>query len=377
MATHHWLQLSLAAGLGPVLVRRIVERAGSAEAACAMKGSDLREIEGIGTARSSSIAESLRAAAGDVHEQLDAAEKLGAMILTPDSPEYPELLKQIYDPPVVLFCRGTFEPRDLFAVAIVGSRRCSIYGREQAERFGSLLAGVGITVISGGARGVDSAAHRGALRHPAGRTFAVLGSGLDQPYPRENAPLFDQLATRGCVMSEYAFGTPPEAQNFPRRNRIISGLSRGVLVIEADERSGALITARVAADDHNRPVFAIPGRIDNPMASGTNQIIRDGATLVTKLDDILAELGPLPDSVIGSEPPQPSVDATQPAPAASSLTPIQSQVFAALSVDPMTIDQLVDATNLDAGTLLSELTFLSLKALVRRVDGQAFQRRSH
>ena len=376
MTTCHWLQLSLAAGLGPVLIRRLVERAGSAEAACAMKANDLREIEGIGSAKSSSIAQSLRVAADDVPEQLDAAQRLGASVLTPDSPEYPDLLKQIYDPPVVLFCRGTFEARDLLAVAIVGSRRCSIYGREQAERFGSLLAGVGITVISGGARGVDSAAHRGAIRHPAGRTFAVLGSGLDQPYPRENAPLFDQLATRGCVMSEYPFGTPPEAQNFPRRNRIISGLSRGVLVIEADERSGALITARVAADDHNRPVFALPGRIDNPMASGTNQIIRDGATLVTKLDDILAELGPLPDSVIAAESPQPATDAPQPASAPSTLTPTQSQIFAALSIDPMTIDQLVEATNLDAGTLLRELTFLSLKALVRRVDGQAFQRRS-
>jgi DNA processing protein len=376
MSDHHWLQLSLAAGLGPVLIRRLVDRAGSAEAACAMKANDLREIEGIGTAKSASIAESLRQAADDVPEQLDAAQRLGASILTPDSPEYPDLLKQIYDPPVVLFCRGTFEPRDLLAVAIVGSRRCSIYGREQAERFGSLLAGVGITVISGGARGVDSAAHRGALRHPAGRTFAVLGSGLDQPYPRENAPLFDQLATRGCVISEHPFGTPPEAQNFPRRNRIISGLSRGVLVIEADERSGALITARVAADDHNRPVFAIPGRIDNPMASGTNRIIRDGATLVTKLDDILAELGPLPDSILATESPQTVADTPRAVSAPSSLTPTQSQILAALSADPVTIDQLVESTSLDAGTLLRELTFLSLKALVRRADGQTFQRRN-
>ena len=136
MTTCHWLQLSLAAGLGPVLIRRLVERAGSAEAACAMKANDLREIEGIGSAKSSSIAQSLRVAADDVPEQLDAAQRLGASVLTPDSPEYPDLLKQIYDPPVVLFCRGTFEARDLLAVAIVGSRRCSIYGREQAERFG-------------------------------------------------------------------------------------------------------------------------------------------------------------------------------------------------------------------------------------------------
>ncbi len=376
MSVHHWLQLSLTPGIGPVLIRRMVERAGSAEAACAMKAADLRELDGIGPARAPAVAEAIRRAADDVDEQLAITTQFDALILTPDAPEYPELLKAIYDPPVVLFCRGPFEPRDLFAVAIVGSRRCSIYGREQAERFGSMLAGAGITVISGGARGVDSAAHRGALRHPAGRTIAVLGSGLDQPYPRENLPLFDEIAARGCVISEYPFGTPPEAQNFPRRNRIISGLSRGILVVEADERSGALITARVAADDHNRPVFAIPGRIDNSMASGTNQLIRDGATLVTKLDDILDGLGPLPNSIVAGESPQPPAASLQTAAASSSLTPTQSRILAELTIEPTTIDQLVEVTNLDASTLLRELTFLSLKSLVRRVDGHAFQRRA-
>ncbi len=241
------------------------------------------------------IAASLRAAAGQVDAELARAAAAGATVICPDDGTYPPLLREIPDPPLVLYVRGTIEPRDLNAVAIVGSRKCSLYGREQAERFSALLAGAGFTVVSGGARGTDTAAHRGAILHPAGRTIAVLGSGVDVAYPPENAALFEQLARRGAVLSEYPMGTPPAAENFPKRNRIVSGMSRGVLVVEADERSGALITARQAADDHNRPVFALPGRVDNPLSSGPHALIRDGAVLVTKLEDILDDLGPLPD----------------------------------------------------------------------------------
>src|SRR5262249_38618585 len=162
----------------------------------------------------------------------------------------------------------------------------------------ALLAGAGITVVSGGARGIDSAAHRGAMSHAQGRTIAVLGSGVDVPYPPENAKLFQEIAQRGAVISEYPLGTPPLKDNFPRRNRIISGLSRGVLVVEADERSGALITARLACDDHGRPVFALPGRVDNKMSAGPHRLIRDGATLVRSLEDIIEGLGPLPHGAV-------------------------------------------------------------------------------
>src|SRR5690606_27078295 len=237
------------------------------------------------------IQAALRRAADAAAHELEQARALGVTLLSLEDADYPPLLREIPNPPLVLYMKGDLQPRDLNAVAIVGSRKCSHYGREQAERFGSLLAGAGVTVISGGARGVDSAAHRGAIRHPDGRTIAVLGCGIDITYPPENQSLFEQIAARGAVISEYPIGTQPLAENFPRRNRIVSGMSRGVLVIEADTRSGALITARQAADDHNRPVMAIPGRVDNPLSAGPHALIRDGATLVTSLEDILDALG--------------------------------------------------------------------------------------
>jgi DNA processing protein len=374
MGQEHWIQLTLTPGLGPVLIGRMVKNAGSAQAACGLRAAELALVEGIGTARAGALAAAVPRAAEGVEAQLRAAAASGARIITLESPDYPPLLKSIYDPPPVLYWRGTLEDRDLYALAMVGSRRCTIYGREQAQRFGALAAAVGLTVVSGGARGIDSAAHEGALRQPGGRTIAVVGSGLDQPYPRENGPLFDRIAGNGAVVSEFPFGTPPSAENFPRRNRVISGLSRGVLVIEADERSGALITARVAADDQNRPVMALPGRVDSPMSAGTHQLIRDGAALVRNLDDILAELGPLPDLFAAAPPPvAPGAEAT--AKAAGTISAEQEALLAALADGPLTVDQMVDRTGLEAGVILRELTFLSLRARVRRADGQAYELR--
>jgi DNA processing protein len=280
----------------------------------------------------------------------------------------------------------------LNAVAMVGSRKCSIYGREQADRFGALLAGSGVTVVSGGARGIDSAAHRGALTHPQGRTVAVLGCGVDVAYPPENEPLFRQIAEsgRGAVMSEYPLGTPPVAENFPRRNRIVSGMSRGVLVIEADERSGALITARQACDDHGRPVFALPGRVDNALSAGPHQLIRDGAVLAAKLEDILDNLGPLPQEAMetaalaesgnGDDATGSLLTTASPAPqnadaSAVGLSDRQQVIVAALDDEPADVDAIIDRTALSAQEVLQELTFLTLRGQVRRVDGQTYARR--
>ncbi len=359
----------------------MIDMVGSAAAACSADAQLLQGIEGIGTHKAGKIAAALRVAAAEVDAELARAAAAGASLICPDDDAYSPLLREIPDPPLVLYVRGTIEPRDLNGVAIVGSRKVSLYGREQAERFAALLAGSGCTVISGGARGTDTAAHRGALTHPHGRTLAVLGSGVDVAYPPENAALFDQIAAgRGAILSEFPMGTSPAPENFPRRNRIVSGLSRGVLVVEAAERSGALITARQAADDHNRPVFALPGRVDNPLAFGPHYLIRDGATLVTKLEDILDDLGPLPHAVYDEPPPPPTQseeepDAPTPPPKPATLfepTPPQQLILHHLSADPSSVDALIDRTGLEAAVVLRELTVLSLRGVARRVDGQRY-----
>ncbi len=388
MALRHWLQLSLTNGIGPILARRLIEVAGSVEAACIADISLLRKVEGIGSAKSSTLVQSLRKAAAEADAELQRAHRAGASIICHDDETYPILLRSIPDPPLVLYVRGSLEPRDLNAVAIVGSRKCSFYGREQAERFGALLAGAGVTMISGGARGIDSAAHRGAMSPAQGRTIAVLGCGVNITYPPENAALFEQIAARGAVISEYPIDTPPVAENFPRRNRIVSGMSRGVLVIEADERSGALITARQAGDDHGRPVFALPGRVDNKMSIGPHLLIRDGATLVTKLEDILEGLGPLPQEALDTPPGSALTlqsDITTPAAPPSlqlaeayadmpHLNDHQKLILANLDETASGIDQIMEFSGLDASVVMRELTFLCLKGAVRRVDGQTYTR---
>jgi DNA processing protein len=373
--------------IGPILARRLIDATGSAAAACNANANVLRQIEGIGTARAAKIAASLAEAAKLADAEMQRAAAAGARIICPEDDDYSLLLRTIPDPPLVLYVRGTLEPWDLHAVAIVGSRRCSFYGREQAERFGALLGGAGVTVISGGARGIDTAAHRGAIAHPHGRTIAVLGSGVNVAYPAENASLFEQIAARGAVISEYAMDTPPLAENFPRRNRIVSGMSRGVLVVEADERSGALITARQAGVDQGRPVFALPGRVDNKLSFGPHQLIRDGATLVTNLEEILEGLGPLPDEAMEEPRPVPTMEINSPAPAPAAspaavseddllvtLSPQQQTLLQHLSSEAIGIDAIIDRSGLDASAVMRELTFLSLKGFVKRTEGQAYRR---
>ncbi len=377
MALIHWLQLAMTEGVGPVLIRRLLDATGSVDAACASSAEQLRNIEGIGSTKSRSIHVSLRAAAGEAVNEIERAKSQNIAIICPDDEVYPTLLRSIPDPPAVLYVKGTLEPRDLNGLAIVGSRRCSYYGREQAERFAALLAGAGFTVVSGGARGVDSAAHRGAMSHPQGRTIAVLGCGVDIAYPPENAALFDQIAQRGAVMSEYPLGTPPLKENFPRRNRIVSGLSRGVLVVEADTKSGALITARQACDDHGRTVFALPGRVDNAMSAGPHQLIRDGAVITTCLDDILQNLDPLPQGAVEPTLFESAEALEAPSPSREDLpglTDRQRLILSQLSSDPTHVNGIIERTSLDAPVILQELTLLSLRGAVKRIDGQSFVR---
>ncbi len=381
MGLFHYLQLSLTQGIGPITLGRLIESLGSSESAARASLADLQSIEGIGSAKATKIHRSLQASQAAAETEIAKANSLGVQIICPDDSAYPVLLRSIPDPPAVLYVKGTLEPRDLNGFALVGSRKCSYYGREQAERFAALLAGAGFTVTSGGARGVDSSAHRGAMQHPHGRTIAVLGCGVDIVYPPENTQLFEQIAKRGAVISEYALGTPPIAENFPRRNRIVSGISRGILVVEADERSGALITARQAADDHNRPVFALPGKVDNPLSAGPHKLLRDGAILCANLEDIMNNLGPLPQeamefSEFEATPPLPvatSTPAPTPSPALN-LSERQSKLLAIMGREPMSIDSLIDRSSLPAQEVLQEMTLLSLRGQVKRVDGQTFVR---
>lgn len=384
MALQHWLQLSLADGLGPILIDRLIAAAGDAEKAAAAPLSLLKSVGGIGGKSASKIHQALQASAPAAESEITRCRDLGIQLICRDDALYPPALQIIPSSPPVLWVKGTLEARDLNALAIVGSRRCSFYGREQSERFAAMLAGAGFTVISGGARGVDSAAHRGAMQHPNGRTIAVLGCGVDVVYPPENTALFEQIIKRGAVISEFPLETPPLKEHFPRRNRIVSGMSRGVLVVEADTASGALITARLAADEHNRPVFAIPGRVDNTMSAGPHKLIRDGAVLTERLEDILDELGPLPQIVMNNSAPQPiSPETAKPAaePPAFFAAPInlsahQQKILDALDSQPVTVDALVESTGLPPEILLRELTMLTLHGQARRADGQTFAKRA-
>jgi DNA processing protein len=383
----HWLRLALTDGVGPILARRLIEATADVAAACEATPALLRNVEGIGTSRATKIHASLRGTHDAAASELERARLMGVRVICPEDETYPPLLHSTPDPPLVLYVKGTLEPRDLNGLAVVGSRKCSFYGREQAERFSALLAGAGFTVISGGARGIDSAAHRGAMSHPHGRTLAVLGSGVDVAYPPENDGLFEQIARRGAVISEFPLGTPPNRENFPRRNRVVSGMSRGVLVIEADEKSGALITARVACDDHDRPVFALPGRVDNPLSAGPHLLIRDGATLVGKLEDIVDGLGPVPQHVAEPTlfPGETKTRPPEPAPAGGrreamadleiGLTDRQRLILGGIGADAVAVDAIIERTALPAHVVLQELTFLSLKGQLRRVDGQTYARR--
>ena len=290
----------------------------------------------------------------------------GISILTDRDPAYPRVLREIHDPPGVLYVRGEILPQDAVAIAIVGARHATHYGIAQAERLASSLARGGVTIISGLARGIDAAAHRGALTG-GGRTLAVLGSGLANIYPPEHAELAEQVAAHGAVISEVPPDSPPLAGAFPQRNRIISGMALGVLVVEASVQSGALITARHAMEQ-GREVYAVPGRIDSRMSRGCHRLIRDGAKLVETADDVLEELGPLV---------APTTSASGEAlhhPAELLLNDFEQQVLAAISNEPTTIDHVLATSKLPTPQVLSTISVLEMRHLIKRISGNRIMR---
>lgn len=369
-AARKYLALKSAQGIGPRLARRLIAHFGDIDRVLGASLGELARVERISRARAQAV---LAIRDGEaITAEIELAAERGVHIICEQDDEYPAALKHLPDPPVCLYVSGRIEKSDMLALAVVGTRRCTRYGAEQARRFGALLAQAGFTVVSGLARGVDGLAHDGALL-AGGRTLAVLGNGLTEVYPPEHAGLAERIRHAGAVISELPMATPPESTNFEPRNRIIAGLSLGVLVVEAARKSGALLTARLATE-YNREVFALPGRIDTPEAGGTNTLIRDGeAKLVTCLDDILDELGE-----VGRLRPfsgeQAAADAQDGSPAPERLDAAQQQLFEFIGSDEVSVETLADETGLEIPKVMAALMSLQLRGLVRQLPGQRFVR---
>lgn len=363
------LLLQRAAEVGPIRFRRLLDHFGTAAAVLGASRSELQHVEGIGP----KTAESIFAARGDdIEPEVERAAACGVRILCREDGDYPKPLLQIPDPPICLYVRGTMQPTDAVSIGIVGTRRCSSYGREQAVRFAQLLARAGCTVVSGMARGIDGAAHRAALE-AGGRTLAVLGNGLAHVYPPEHQELAERIENAGALLSELPMDCAPDAKNFPARNRIIAGLSLGVLVVEAGKTSGALITARLAGE-YNREVFAIPGRIDSPqLSAGVHELIRDGAKLVMCLEDILEEFAEVGDILRAS--PEAGGNEQSTGIGIVGMTPQEREVWQAVVEGAEDADAICSRVSISTGGVMSALTGLELKGLVRRMPGGRYERR--
>ncbi len=359
----HWLALSLTHGVGSVLIKRLLDRFRTPEAVFRAPLKELLRIEGMGER----VAGEIQKGPSEkiVKRELSLLEKVGGRVVTLKDDDYPKRLKDIYDPPALLYLRGELRREDELAVAIVGSRKTSAYGREVTERIGKDLARHGVTVVSGMARGIDSVAHKGALQG-GGRTIAVFGCGVDVIYPSENRNLCHQIIDQGAVLSEFPMGSPPEAGHFPRRNRIISGLSIGVVIVQASAESGSLITAGYALEQ-GREVFAVPGNIGAEGSRGTNQLIKEGAKLVESSEDILEEV--LPQWRREGEMAQRGGDAVL------ALTEAEKCLYGLLDENPLHIDAIIRESQLDPGSVSSLLLNLELKGLISQWPGKCFSKK--
>jgi DNA processing protein len=381
-----WLALKLVEGLGNIGVKNLLQSFGTPEHVFKAPLNLLETVPGIGSKTARHIKDFQQWAAVD--EELEKALRIDAAVITCQDPLFPRRLLHIYDCPFLLYVKGELSGLDV-SVAVVGSRKASAYGKYTTERLSRELALNGVAIVSGMARGIDAAAHRGALS-VKGRTVAVLGSGLDVIYPPENESLYHEISRCGAVVSEYSFGTRPNASNFPARNRIISGISLGVVVVEATEKSGSLITARIALEQ-GRDVFAVPGSIDEAGARGTNRLIKEGAKLVENVDDILGEIGPRTSSE-KSIPVTASLTATPtehlPDEPPTDAPPHEHQqcrnfhyavlnekeqlLINHLSSRPRPVDDLIAATGLSASEILSLLLHLELRGLIRQMPGKTY-----
>ena len=366
-----WLGLVLTPGLGLRGAQRLLEAFSTPEAIYAASLTELEACQ-LPPAVAHSLSDGRSADLGA--REAEQIQLQGVQVVTLGDRAYPELLREIYDPPILLYVRGCVEALDSFGVAVVGTRHPTLYGRLMAERLGGALAHWGLTVVSGLARGIDSTGQKACVE-AGGATLAVLGTGVDVVYPSENRKLVESiLATRGAVVSEFPLGTPPTAQNFPIRNRVISGLALGVLVVEGGEFSGSRITARMALEQ-NREVFAVPGMVTQKQAWLPNALIKQGAKLITEAVDIIEELPSAVRARLRPPPPPPTpADAT---PEAAAHSALRQQVLHALAVDNGThVDEIVNSlqNKLSAPEILAVLFDLELEGAIRQLPGKKFLR---
>ena len=353
------LRLNLVPGLGPRTYQLLLEYFGSPREILNASVSKLQAVQNVGPKLAMSIVTHGTEAAA--REELARTRAAGVSLLVRNQPGYPAALGRIPDPPTVIYCTGTLVEADGLALGVVGSRHCTAYGRQQTKRLAQGLARVGITVVSGLARGIDAEAHRGALE-AGGRTIAVCATGMNMVYPPEHVELAADVAKQGCLLTESPMDQTPKSGLFPQRNRIISGLSLGVLLIEAGRSSGALHTARHAMEQ-NRDVFALPGRVDSEASLGCLDLIRDGATLIRDLDDVLNALGPL------VAPVQRTPEETVRKPAELTLSDQERMILNLVHSESTAVDEVIRATNIEASRVLSTLTVLEMKRLIRRLPG--------
>lgn len=362
-----YIALNRISGLGAITVKRMIAAFGSSEAIFRASERDLLRVQGVGTDRAESFRRSMdQVRAGD---ELARAGELGVRLLTWADAEYPSMLKQIADPPLVLYVAGAIEPLAGPSVAVIGTRHPTAYGREMARTLAYQLAGAGYVVVSGLALGIDTQAHAGALQ-ASGRTVAVVGGALDCLYPRENEGLAREMAGKGgAVVCEYPFGRQPDRQTFPMRNRIVSGLSKGVVVVEAPLSSGTLITVDQALDQ-GRAVMAMPGRADSPASGGCHRLIRSGARLVTTADEVIEELQEL--LPLAARRPAPATPADGPDAEPKPVAPASEEerrILGALGDEPALVDTVIRESGLPAGTVNALLVGLQLKRRVKLLPG--------
>jgi DNA processing protein len=358
------LKLSLVNGVGPKTYQQLLENFGGPEQVLRADSAHLKRIPGIGSQLAQQI--------GNADQQIDVAELIQLCqskqirIISRHEESYPNLLKQTATPPNILYTQGELTEADSIAIAIVGSRHATHYGKSQAESLGRALALAGFTVVSGLARGIDAAAHLGALK-AGGRTLAVLGSGLLNIYPSEHKKLAAQIAEQGAVISECHPEQPPRSGAFPQRNRIVTGLCLGTIVVEAAQRSGALISARLAMEQ-DREVFAVPGPVNSRMSQGCHRLIKDGAKLVESIDDVLEELGPL------AVPSSRKSEETIRHPAELKLSDQESRILQSIGVEPTQLDEVIVKCGLPVQRVLSTISVLEMRKLVKRVSGTTVAR---